>query len=63
MIDAGADCLLIGCSEFSLTAELIRLVSGRTPVIDTLDELVKAAIKFSLQNCGSHSSEPKPPLP
>jgi len=41
----GADCLLVGCSEFSLIADAV-MVS--VPVIDSLDVLVAEIIGFSL---------------
>lgn len=40
----GADCLLIGCSEFSLLASHIET---DLPVYDTVDILARAAIEFS----------------
>ena len=40
----GADCLLVGCSEFSLIADA---VSGSVPVIDSLDVLVAEIIAFA----------------
>lgn len=40
----GADCLLVGCSEFSLIADT---VTDLIPVIDSLDVLVAQIIAFS----------------
>lgn len=40
----GADCLLVGCSEFSLIADA---VSDSVPVLDSLDVLVAEIIAFS----------------
>jgi len=48
--DKGADCLLIGCSEFSLLQNQIR---ANLPVFDTVDILAKEAIGFS-------GAKPKP---
>jgi len=48
--DKGADCLLIGCSEFSLLQSQIR---ANLPVFDTVDILAKEAIGFS-------GAKPKP---
>ncbi|MFK7859331.1 MAG: aspartate/glutamate racemase family protein [Granulosicoccus sp.] len=41
----GANCLLIGCSEFSLIADT---VSDSVPVIDSLDILVEHMLAFSI---------------
>jgi len=43
----GADCLLVGCTEFSLLSN--SLVSG-APVIDSIDLLVNRINQFSIQN-------------
>lgn len=42
--DNGVDCLLIGCSEFSLLQDRLR---ANLPVFDTVDILAAAVIKFS----------------
>jgi len=40
----GAECLFIGCTEFSLIKDA---AEGFVPVIDTLDILVKAVVEFA----------------
>ena len=44
LLDAGADLLLIGCSEFSLIKERIAQTG---PTVDSLDVLVSAAVSFA----------------
>lgn len=45
LIDDGAQCLLVGCSEFSLLAHV---APESVPIIDTLDTLVDATVAFSV---------------
>ncbi|MFK7992948.1 MAG: aspartate/glutamate racemase family protein [Granulosicoccus sp.] len=40
----GANCLLVGCSEFSLIADA---VDGTLPMIDSMDVLVREIVAFS----------------
>jgi aspartate racemase len=42
--DHGADCVLVGCSEFSLIADAVDVA---LPVVDSLDVLVATIIAFS----------------
>lgn len=44
LIASDVDCLLVGCSEFSL---LSRTLKSSVPIIDTLDVLVDQLVEFS----------------
>jgi aspartate racemase len=44
LVDDGCECLIIGCSEFSIIADRLR---APVPVIDTLDVLVDHIVAFA----------------
>lgn len=44
LVQRGADVVIVGCSEFSLVSDRIRT---SVPVLDSLDVLVSAIVKFS----------------
>lgn len=48
LIERGAERVIVGCSEFSLVSDRIRT---SVPVLDSLDVLVSAIVKFSRVRC------------
>lgn len=45
LVEEGAELVMVCCSEFSLLAEKIQC---NAPIFDTLDELVRACVQFSV---------------